>query len=227
MTETAELVDVDGWRGYAALVPLLAPIDSIESHPENPRRGNIDVVADSLRIYGQTKPIIVQDSTGYIVAGNHTRLAAMERLGWTQIAAVRAALTDEEALGYLMMDNRSSDLGSYDETSRIEILERLRETGRLDATGYSSDELDAIVAAANKAANAAVEEFDSGYSEPDEPATERPTLAGETMREHVLLFTEAEYAQFITHVKICQREWGLSGPTAVVIAAVKKSAETC
>jgi ParB-like chromosome segregation protein Spo0J len=227
VSESAALVELDGWKGYPGLVPLLVPIESVESHPENPRRGNLEKIATSLETYGQTKSIVVQDSTGYIVAGNHTRLAAMERLGWKQIAAVRADLPDDEALGYLMMDNAASDDGSYDDTARISILERLQEQGRIVQAGYSPDDLDDIIAAAKQTATTAIEEFQGGYSETDDEVAERQAtrLAGEPMREVVLMLSEADYAQFATHVKICQREWGLAGTTATLVEAVRRGAE--
>jgi hypothetical protein len=52
---------------------LIVPIDSVTLHPNNPRRGDVEAVAASLARFGQQKPIVVQASTGYVVAGNHLR----------------------------------------------------------------------------------------------------------------------------------------------------------
>ncbi|WP_433225815.1 ParB N-terminal domain-containing protein [Microtetraspora malaysiensis] len=46
-------------------------ISSLKNHPDNPRRGDLDVIAESLRENGQFAPLVVQASTSYILAGNH------------------------------------------------------------------------------------------------------------------------------------------------------------
>jgi ParB-like chromosome segregation protein Spo0J len=40
------------------------PIDSIQTHPRNPRGGDIAAIAASLRRFGQQKPVVAQKSTG-------------------------------------------------------------------------------------------------------------------------------------------------------------------
>lgn len=95
------------------LAPLARDIWEFKVHPKNVRRGNIDAIARSLQMYGQQKPIVVQESSGFIVAGNHVYQAA-HRLGWQTIAASVVPMDDETAMGYLLADNRASDLATYD-----------------------------------------------------------------------------------------------------------------
>lgn len=83
--DTAELVQVGNGRYAADLVPLLVGVDTLLVHPENPNVGDIDGIAASLERFGQDRAILVQASTGHIVAGNHTYLAAC-RLGWGRCA---------------------------------------------------------------------------------------------------------------------------------------------
>ncbi len=113
-----------------------APIDSLIPYPGNPRRGNVDAIVESLEVNGQFQPIIVQKSTGYIVAGNHTWQAA-QQLGWPTIAVRRIDVDDESAKRIVLADNRTSDLASYDEPVLLEVLDAL---GDLGGTGF--DELD-------------------------------------------------------------------------------------
>src|ERR1044072_5396212 len=120
-----------------ALLPNAVWIDSVEHHPDNPRMGDVSAIAESLRRFGQGRPIVVQDSTGYIVAGNHTAKAARV-LGWDRIAAVRVELSDEDALAYLLADNRLADRGSYDNEVLRELLQRA--SGNLAGTGYDEDD---------------------------------------------------------------------------------------
>lgn len=146
------------WRGPEALRPLLVPIESVGPWPENPRQGDAGAVAASLARFGQQRPIVVQRSSGLIVAGNHVwRAAAMvgemeTALGfgsgrpWTHVAVVLSDLSSEEALGYLVADNRTSDLGTYDDDQLAKILVELAQAGQLLGTGYDGDDVDELLA---------------------------------------------------------------------------------
>ncbi len=129
------------------LLSLAVPIDSVELHPRNPRQGDVGAISESLKRFGQTKPIVVQHSTGFVVAGNHL-LRAARALGWTKIAANGMDLNDDEAIAYLLADNRTSDLGSYDDDLLAAILAEVAAADNLAATGYDGDDVDALIRAA-------------------------------------------------------------------------------
>jgi DNA modification methylase len=130
-----------------ALESLLVPIDSIETHPRNPRSGDIAAIAESLRRFGQQKPVVVQESTGWVVAGNHVLLAARS-LDWTEIAANVVELDDAMATAFMLADNRTADLGGYNDALLAAILAEQAAAGNLEATGYNVDDVAALVAAA-------------------------------------------------------------------------------
>lgn len=123
------------------LSELLVDIRAISQHPDNPNSGDVELIVESILTYGFTSPVIVQESTGYIVAGNH-RYAAMLALEQPQIPAVIVDLDDEEALGYLVMDNRASEVAVRDEFLLTRVLDKLttRPTG-LMGTGYDLKDL--------------------------------------------------------------------------------------
>ena len=104
-------------------------------------RGYGYAIAESLRVNGQYRPIVIaQDGT--ILAGNHTYMAAME-IGWDTIAAVRLDLHPEsvEARRIMLADNRTADLGNYDTGLLIDLLQGLDATDGLIGTGYTEDDL--------------------------------------------------------------------------------------
>jgi len=111
-------------------------IDDVQPHDKNPRIGNIDAIAESLRKNSQYRPIVIQANTGKILAGNHTWHAA-KRLGWEQIAVVKIDVDDEQAKRIIIADNRTADLGTYDMTLLTEILESLPDA---EGTGYSDED---------------------------------------------------------------------------------------
>jgi DNA modification methylase len=141
------LAGADHPRIAPALQALAVPIESVTLHPRNPRVGDVDAVAASLGWFGQLKPIVVQKSTGWVVAGNHL-LRAARKLGWTEIAANIVELDDATATKYMLADNRTSDLGSYDDGLLAAILAEQAAADNLAATGYDADDVAALLRAA-------------------------------------------------------------------------------
>jgi ParB-like chromosome segregation protein Spo0J len=128
-----------------ALAALAVPLDALTPHPRNPRRGDVGAIAASLQQFGQVRPIVVQRATDRIIAGNHLYLAA-RALGWPEVAAVRVDLDDDAALAYLVADNRTQELGAYDDEALVDLLVDLRAQGLLAGTGYDADAIDALIA---------------------------------------------------------------------------------
>lgn len=94
---------------------------SIATHPQNARVGNVEAIADSLTRNDQFAPIVVQASTRYVLAGNHTLLAA-RRLGWREIDAVLVDVDDTAARRIMLAANRTPELGTYDPDALAELL---------------------------------------------------------------------------------------------------------
>ncbi|MGW3246520.1 ParB/RepB/Spo0J family partition protein [Streptomyces sp. NPDC001070] len=129
-----------------SLLPLAVPIDDLTVYHRNPRTGDVDAIAESLRVNGQYKAIVVNRGThtgrpNEILAGNHTWTAA-KQLGWEQIAATWVDVADEDAARIVVVDNRTSDLAGYDSELLADILEDLPD---LDGTGYDQTALDKLL----------------------------------------------------------------------------------
>lgn len=117
------------------------PIKSIRTYDKNPRIGNIDAIAESLEASGQFKPIVVNERTGMILAGNHTYLAA-RKLGWKDIYASFIDVDDDTAKRIVLADNRTADMGEYDDTLIAELLASLPD---IAGTGYTEVDLDELL----------------------------------------------------------------------------------
>lgn len=115
-------------------------LDSLTPHPGNPRRGNVDAIAESLSAHGQYRPIVANRRTGRILAGTHTWRAA-KRLGWRSIAVSFVDVDDIEETRIVLVDNRASDLATYDDALLAALL---RDLPDLDGTGFNPDDLDAL-----------------------------------------------------------------------------------
>ncbi len=124
---------------------LVTPITQLKPHPKNVRQGDIGAISLSLEQHGQYRPIVVQQSTGFILAGNHTYKAA-KALKWKDIAATYVDVDDEQALRILLIDNRANDLASYDDSALVEMLKALMDTElKLDGTGFDPSDLDQLL----------------------------------------------------------------------------------
>ncbi len=148
-------------RGYIRpeIADLAVPITSVQPYPGNARRGNHDKISAGLRAHGQYKPLLVQASTGYILVGNNTWLC-MRDLGWTEAAVQKIDIPDQRARELLLHDNRSSDLAGYDDRELAELLAGVADW---DASGWTPDDLDDVLASLAQAPDL------SGLSEPDMP----------------------------------------------------------
>src|SRR5438552_16588170 len=100
------------------------PIDEPRLYPDNPRRGDLEAIKESLARNGQYRPIVVNERTGEVLAGNHTLRAARE-LGWKTIDVTYVDADPERAKRIVLADNRTNDLAGYDSEALVELLEEL------------------------------------------------------------------------------------------------------
>jgi hypothetical protein len=123
----------------------LVPVGKLTTHPANPRQGDIGAVAASIDAHGFYGALVVQRSTGHVLAGNH-RLLAARQLKMKRVPVVWVDVDDEQATRILLADNRTSDLGTYDNAALADLLKTLATTDRgLDGIGYDGDDLDALL----------------------------------------------------------------------------------
>lgn len=112
------------------------PLADLRQHPNNPRNGDVELIAESLNVNGQFKPIVTTID-GTVLAGNHTYQAALS-LGWDQITTVALDLDPDsaEAKRVMLADNRTSDVSAnkYDERSLLDLLNGFDEDWA--GTGY-------------------------------------------------------------------------------------------
>lgn len=124
---------------------LAVPITDLQPHPQNVRQGDVGAISESLKHHGQYRPIVVQKSSGHILAGNHTFKAA-KALGWKEIACTFVDCDDEQATRILLMDNRANDLASYDDGALAEMLQTLMATDdQLAGTGFAPEDLQQLL----------------------------------------------------------------------------------
>lgn len=129
-----------------ALQGLAVEITSVSRYPNNPRVGNIGLLRESVRKHGQFKPLLVQRSTGYILAGNQT-YQAMEEEKEPEVAVAFLDVDDATAKRIVALDNRASDTSTYEDLLLAGLLKEIQaqDDDGLEGTGYTEEDLDALM----------------------------------------------------------------------------------
>ena len=125
---------------HKSLVSLAVDIEKLTYLENNPRNGDVDAVAKSYNQFGQRKPIVATNDY-VVIAGNH-QLAAARQLGWDKIAVVITEDDEITAKAFALTDNRTAELGSYDDDLLADLLSEVSSVPELmDSTGFSEDDL--------------------------------------------------------------------------------------
>lgn len=123
----------------------MVSVYAIEQHPDNPQNGDIDAIAESIKVNGFYQPIVVQLSTKWILAGNHRYQAAI-KLGISEIPVVFVDVTKKQAERIMLADNRTNQLAWQDEAQLANLLESVYQTDEgLAGTGYDFEEFSTLM----------------------------------------------------------------------------------
>ena len=144
--------------GIGTAEPL--PTSHLNLYHRNPRRGDVDAIADSLAANGQYRPVVVNrgSHTGReweILAGNHTVMAVRQLAEqhpddarWQNVDCWVVDVDEDRATRIVLADNRTADLGGYDNDELLALLDSLDGDtidDQLDGTGYDEGYLNALL----------------------------------------------------------------------------------
>lgn len=125
------------------------PVDSLVPYARNARTHSdqqVTQIAASIREWGWTVPILV-DETGGLIAG-HGRVMAAKKLGLSEVPVmVAAGWSDAKKRAYVLADNKLAlNAGWDDDLLRLELAELRDAEFDVPLTGFSDDELAALLA---------------------------------------------------------------------------------
>jgi hypothetical protein len=202
------------------------PIDEPQSHPDNKRLGDVENIKRSITRFGQVRPVMQQESTGYIVAGNHTR-KAMQELGLSHIAVIAVPMDDEEALAYLVADNRLAELGGYDDAGLNANLEKLMLAGKLEGTGFTPDEVDDRLAAMDALPEVEPADEQAQHGTTNEELAQRFANRSQSgpLRQFVLMYPQETGTVVEGQLHRLGKAWGITKTADVVTEALRRCLE--
>lgn len=141
------------------------PVDSLVPYARNARThsdGQVAEIAASIKEFGFTNPVLIDDSGG-VIAG-HGRLMAARRLGMTDVPCIRLShLSDVQKRAYILADNRIALNADWDDDMlRIELEDLDGEGFDLSLLGFSEDEINALLEGEGE------DEGTEGLTDPDD-----------------------------------------------------------
>ena len=123
------------------------PIGSLKPYSRNPRTHSpkqVRRLADSIRTFGFTNPILTDDD-GVVIAG-HGRLEAARVLGMERVPTIRLAdMTEAQKRAYALADNRLAENAGWDQellALELHYISELDIDFDLTVTGFETPEID-------------------------------------------------------------------------------------
>lgn len=196
-------------------------IDALVPHPDNPRVGHVPAITEAIRRNGWHGAIVVQKSTGRILAGKHRWLAAKE-VGLKRVSVHYVDVDDHTALRILLADNRTSDISGYDDPKLLEVLDLIIEQApepavALEGSGYTLKEAQQISMAL--AGGAALE-----YGTAMTPAEKLERYNTTTSRTIPIIMTRAEFDAAVPRLNALMEQTGLDNFSDLFLWMVDKLA---
>jgi DNA modification methylase len=129
-------------------------VSELKPYARNARthsRAQIKQIAESIKRFGFTNPILIDDED-QIIAG-HGRAAAAKLLGHSEIPTVRLShLSVAERRAYILADNRLAEKAGWDrEILAIELQGLIDQDFEVELTGFEMGEIDVILEEAEEA----------------------------------------------------------------------------
>lgn len=120
---------------------LIPYVGNSRTHDEN----QIAQIAASIKEFGFTNPILIDDENG-IIAG-HGRVLAAQKLKIKEVPCLRLShLTDAQRRAYIIADNKLALNAEWDEKILAAEVERLQKDNfDLDLTGFCESEIDELL----------------------------------------------------------------------------------
>lgn len=147
----------------------------IQEHPRNPNNGDVDQLKTVITANGFYGAIIVEKSSGNILAGNH-RYKALVELGEEHIPVtfVDGSFAEQLEERILLADNKTGQDAILDDELALELLNELADADNIVGSGYDAAEIAAMIEAVN---NSTAESFGAAGAISDEGGTLSTGLA--------------------------------------------------
>ena len=176
-----------------------------DSNPKIHSEDQIQQLADSIREWGWTVPILI-DENQTVLAG-HGRLYAAKKLGMDNVPCVIANnWSEDQKKAYIIADNRLAQNGSWDHKLLNEQLAQLSESFDINLAGFSNTDIEFELPAVLN------EEIDPEIN------SINPTKTTDGYVEFSVVITAEEKTRLIETLNQISKNHGISGHGACLVA---------
>ena len=138
------------------------PLSKLKAWPKNPKGHDIEGLSESMKRFGFTMPIAIDEASQQIIAG-HGRAETLETMkasgeeppervrvekGVWSVPVLRGLSfeNEDEASAYLLADNQYTILGAWDDAALTELLSEISSSSSLIGTGFTDEKLEQLLA---------------------------------------------------------------------------------
>lgn len=187
---------------------------TLVEYPNNPRRGDVDAIRESIEANGFVGAIVVQRSTRFVLSGNHT-LRAVLAIGMDRVPVKWEDVDDAAARRIVLAMNRAADLGWYENEALLDLLDAAA-SDDLYGTLYESADVDAL---------RSVLVGDDDADDEDETTTSSSgSGGGSAPRSLIIPLSVEDYDATLDRLVRLRSAWGLATNAEVVVAAIADAA---
>ena len=181
----------------------------LKPNPKNPNTHTelqIERIGKIIKEQGWRSPIVVSQTTGFVVAG-HGRLEAAKKLGLTQVpVSIQKFDSEAQEYAHMLADNRLAELADMDNTKLKDLIQEL-DTGEIDLelTGYSNSEIGSLMSQVFQGENGPT------------PIEDLETFESTAIRQIVLICNIEEFESAIAKLDKIKTKLDLQNNTEVVL----------
>jgi hypothetical protein len=185
-------------------------VEELSEHPDNPRRGDDEAVAESIDANGFFGAVLVHKQTGHVLAGN-TRLRVARAADEPSIPGFWIDCDEATAKRILLADNRVSDLAYYDDQRLLAVLQSVNDDGgNLVGTGYDGSAMELLMQAQ------ASDEIMGGVRQGETPHDRMEAYEAADIRSLILPYGHDDYEQVVDGLQALRSALGLDTNADVI-----------
>lgn len=122
----------------------MIPMKKIRPYWRNPRKNEdtVEALKSSIQEFGYRVPIVVDEQM--VIISGHARYKALDQLGYTEALCIISDMSPEEAKEFRLIDNKISELSTWDLESLKRELEQIEQIEELTELGFKEFEIQAL-----------------------------------------------------------------------------------
>ncbi len=236
MTDPSQIPSDESAPGLPREVRMVA-LTALRDHPSNPKSHADDAISGSVARFGYVEPIVVDERTGYTISG-HGRTAALRRAfdadptnppegvevnkrgAWfVPVVTGWRSANDAEARAALIALNRTGELGGWNDTVLLDLLDDLSQfDSGLDGIGFDMSDLDDLTARLQEAPAP----IDQGPNTRETPSMTdyRERYEEQGRRLIVLDYDHEEYPLVTARLRAARAEFGVESNADAIAALI-------